>query len=315
VTPSTSGRKSAGVLAPSPDFRPEPLRVACPAKVNLHLEVLGCRSDGFHELRTLFATVGVWDELELEAAPAGILELEVIPQGLVSGGSDNLVLRAARALQASAGVTRGARMTLRKRIPVAAGLGGGSSDAAGALVALARLWGCEGDLATLLPLAASLGSDVPFFLVGGAAWGVGRGAEVYPLPDLPPYWAVLLPGETAVATREVYARVPPRGLDSWRPTEIYNWVVGGGELPLAACRNELEPVVIAGWPGVGRRLEALRDARPLLALVSGSGGAVFALFPGERTAVDVAQRLAAYHPLVAPVLARQDAQLRPQAGR
>ncbi|MFH1177458.1 MAG: 4-(cytidine 5'-diphospho)-2-C-methyl-D-erythritol kinase [Acidobacteriota bacterium] len=291
------------------------LRLFCPAKVNLHLEVLGRRSDGFHELRTLYAAVGVWDELELEAAPAGILQLEVIPQGLVSDGPDNLVLRAARALQACAGITTGARMTLRKRIPVAAGLGGGSSDAAGALVALAQLWGCDGDLATLVPLAASLGSDVPFFLVGGAAWGVGRGGEIYPLPDLEPWWVVLLPGEMPVSTKEVYARVPPRELGSWRPSAVYHWIVRGGELPLAACRNELEPVVIAGWPGVSSRLEALREARPELALVSGSGGAVFALFAGEPEALEVGRRLAAYHPLVAPVLARQDARLRPQAGR
>ena len=116
------------------------LQMRCPAKVNLHLQVLGRRSDGYHELRTIFAAVGVWDELSLEGAPAGVLELVVDPEGAVPVGDDNLVVRAARLLAGHLGVNRGARMRVRKGIPVAGGLGGGSSDAAAALVGLARLW-------------------------------------------------------------------------------------------------------------------------------------------------------------------------------
>jgi hypothetical protein len=147
------------------------ISVRCPAKVNLHLEVLGRRPDGNHELRTVFAAVGLFDELETRPAAAGVLELEVEPAGAAPMGDDNLVVRAARELAAAAGIRAGARIRLRKAIPAAAGLGGGSSDAAGALVALARLWGCAGSFGELRGIAARLGADVPFFLLGGVAWG------------------------------------------------------------------------------------------------------------------------------------------------
>ncbi len=150
--------------------------VACPAKVNLHLEVLGRRPDGYHELRTVFAAVGVWDELALEEAPAGVFELSVVPAGAAPEGPENLVVRAARALAAAAGNGRGARMTLRKAIPLGGGLGGGSADAAAALVGAARLWGADATPRDLAELAAALGADVPFFLVGGR--GVGRRARL-----------------------------------------------------------------------------------------------------------------------------------------
>lgn len=124
------------------------VRVRCPAKVNLHLQVLGRRSDDYHELRTIFAAVGAWDELFVESAPAGVLELTVEPAGVVPAGDDNLVMRAARLLAEHLGVAQGARMRLHKGIPVAGGLGGGSSDAAATLVGLACVWGSSGKLSS-----------------------------------------------------------------------------------------------------------------------------------------------------------------------
>jgi len=285
--------------------------VRCPAKVNLHLEALGRRSDGYHELRTIFAAVGAWDELSFETAPVGVLELAVEPPGAVSNGEDNLVVKAARTLAEHLGVTPSARMTLRKGIPVAGGLGGGSSDAAAALAGLARLWGAREAPDELEPLAAGLGADVPFFLMGGVAWGVGRGSEVTPLPDLPPWWLVLVPGPEAIPTAEVYRAREASVLDGDAGSEIYRWVIEGGELPVGSCRNDLQSTVVKRWPEVGRRLERVHTTRPLLAMLSGSGGTVFGLYREEARARQAAGELGAFRPAVVPLLTRQASLLRP----
>ncbi len=288
--------------------------VRCPAKVNLHLQVVGRRTDGYHEVRTLFAAVGVWDELVLDAADPGIVEAVVEPAGAVSAGDDNLAVRAVRALALAGGGRWGAHLVLRKSIPVAAGLGGGSADAAAALVGAARLWGLAADGTSLAAVGATLGADVPFFLVGGAAWGVGRGAEVTPLPDLPAWWVVLLPGPHPVSTAEVYGALDHRTLDGATDGAIYNWVMGGGELPTGHCRNDLQPAVVRRFPEVGERLERAQATRPMLALLSGSGGTVFGLYRDEAQARRAAVELATCSPLVAPVLTRAASLLRPSAG-
>lgn len=290
---------------------PGPLVVRCPAKVNLHLEVLGRRPDGYHELRTLLVAVGVWDELSLFPVADGTLRLDVEPAGAVPADADNLVLRAAAMAREAWGVAAGAHIALRKSIPVGGGMGGGSADAAAALVGLARLWESSAAAAELHALAARLGSDVPFFLVGGAAWGEGRGTDLRPLPDLPPWWLVLLPGEAPISTAQVYSALEVGTLRRSPSATVYDWITGGGELPLSACRNDLEPTVVARWPAVGRRLEAIRGTDQLLAMLSGSGGTVFAVYPDEARAHRAASRLGPYGPLVAPLLGRALSLLRP----
>jgi len=287
------------------------LTVRCPAKVNLHLQVLGRRADGYHELRTLFAAVGVWDDLRLSDAPDGTVRMTVTPGGAVGDGPDNLVVKAALALAAKAGLRRGARITLAKRIPVAGGLGGGSSDAAAALVGLSRLWDLRMSDTDMLAVAAGLGADVPFFLVGGVAWGVGRGSEVAPVRDLPPWWVVLLPGPDPIPTAEVYGALHAAALDGEADVAIYRWVEDGGELPFGLCRNDLQPTVVNRWPEVGERLRRVQVTRPLLAMLSGSGGTVFGLYRAEGEARRSAEALAPLGPLVAPVLTREAARLRP----
>ncbi|MGE5235466.1 MAG: 4-(cytidine 5'-diphospho)-2-C-methyl-D-erythritol kinase [Acidobacteriota bacterium] len=289
------------------------LQIRCPAKINLHLEVRGRRGDGYHELRTLFAAIGVWDELVLEAIADDRLELIVEPTAAVPAGEDNLVIRAARALQRGRAPGAGARIVLRKGIPVAGGLGGGSSDAAAALVGLSSLWGLPRDFADLHPLAAELGSDVPFFLLGGVAWAVGRGTEVFPLPDLPRWWVVLLPGEDAVPTARVYAALGSHGAVGDQCSAIYHWTVAGGGLPLAACRNDLEPTVLTLWPATERRLRAVRETGPLKAMVSGSGGTVFGLYRDEATACSAAAAVGGHRTFVVPVLGRAESCLSPSA--
>lgn len=275
----------------------------CPAKVNLHLEVLGRRPDGYHEVRTVLAAVGIWDEMVLERAPDGVLDLGVEPSGAAPAGDDNLVVRAARALQQAAGRWDGVAITLRKRIPVAGGMGGGSSDAAATLVGLSVLWGLDGSWAALQPLAAALGADVPFFLVGGVALGSGRGSDVEPLPDLPPLWAVVVPGRK-VSTAAVYAALDAGPVRAWGDSPIRRFQQGVGGFPFAVCRNDLEPAVVAAFPWVAERLGALRETGPLLAMVAGSGATVFALYEERQLAEDVRRRLALPGAVVAPLLPR-----------
>lgn len=293
---------------------PSRLVVRCPAKINLHLEVLGRRPDGYHELRTLFAAVGVWDTLIVEPAEREVT-LEVRPAGAAPAGEDNLVMRAARVLQRRCGleqgVRQGARLTLEKRIPVAGGMGGGSSNAAAALVGLDHLWGTGATPEELRAMAASLGADVSFFLVGGAAWGTGRGDELRPLPDLPPWWVILLPSEVPVSTSRVYALLGAPPLRGAPPSPVYDWIWQGGELPLDACRNDLEPVVLVQFPDVQERLSALAAEQPRRAMLSGSGGTVFALFDDEEGARRCAGRLAGRGAMLAPVLTREASLLYP----
>jgi 4-diphosphocytidyl-2-C-methyl-D-erythritol kinase len=260
-------------------------RVRCPAKVNLHLEVIGRRGDGFHEVATLLQSIDVFDDLEGRLDPAGELALEVRPAGAVTAGPDNLVVRAGHALRQHTGVRFGAKMLLTKRIPVGGGLGGGSADAAAALVLLDRLWGLRLDSRELGELAVGLGSDVPFFLGGGLALGTGRGDRVAPLDDLPPYGIVVVSEGGPVATSEVYDRLGPRltasGVEANVRRLAHRLRSGGG---WDGARNDLEPVVTAGWPEVAEALGTLRATGPLHAAVSGSGSAVFAVYPDVEAA-------------------------------
>jgi 4-diphosphocytidyl-2C-methyl-D-erythritol kinase len=174
------------------------------AKINLGLHVGAMRPDGFHEVRTVLQSVALCDLLEVH--PSEELSLTCSDPSLPAG-EDNLVMRAARALQRAVSCERGARITLTKRIPSQAGLGGGSSDAAAALVALARLWRIPFSCEDLVPVAAALGADVPFFLVGGTALGVSGGEEVYALPDAPALHLVLALPKGGMPTAEAYRRL------------------------------------------------------------------------------------------------------------
>lgn len=299
--------------------------VRCPAKVNLHLEVLGRRADGYHEVQTLLAAVGLWDELEVEAAPEGVLEVKV--EGGVSLPRENTVWRAAQLLSRAFPGAGGARVVLRKGIPVAAGLGGGSADGAAALVALAELWGVAVDPAQLVPLASELGSDVPFFLFGGACWATGRGELVLPLPDLPRYGVVLIPGKEPVSTPAVYRAWDameeqgfylcshhPRNRWAFCDPFLYDWlVVRQGELPFARLRNDLQGPAVSLFPWIGEHLALMARFAPLVAMVSGSGGTVFGVFRDEGEAMRVAAELAAVRAVAVPLLPRGESQLLPMS--
>lgn len=261
------------------------LLVRAYAKVNLDLRVLGTRTDGYHELRTVFQSVALYDTLLCVSRP-GPLVLKCRTLGIPLDRT-NLVWKAAAALWTAMGregEPQGATITLRKQIPLQAGLGGGSADAAAALPALARIWG-GAPLAMLRDVAAGIGADVPFFLSGGTALGLGRGEEIYPLVDLPTHWVVIVRPPFGVSTAEAYSwydedraagvREPPR-----EPQTLpVPWPTRAAQMV-----NDLEPPVVRRHPEIAVLKTQLREAGAVATAMSGSGSAVFALFRTERAA-------------------------------
>jgi len=166
-----------------------PFRAHSCAKINLALSVLGRRTDGYHDIQTIFQTIDLWDEIEFRPSPRLELHCESLP-GVRA--EDNLVWKAASLMASTLPGKHGASITLRKRIPAGAGLGGGSGNAAVTLLALRHFWNVEISDSDLVRLAARLGSDVPFFLNGGTALGIGRGEDIQPLPDIHPEHLVVV---------------------------------------------------------------------------------------------------------------------------
>jgi 4-diphosphocytidyl-2-C-methyl-D-erythritol kinase len=246
------------------------------AKVNLALEVLGKRADGYHEIATVLQAVDLFDRIAVETADS--LSLHTDDPDLPTD-EGNLVMRAARLLQKAAGIETGARIRLQKRIPVAAGLGGGSSDAAATLWGLSRLWKLRWPTARLQELAVELGMDVPFFLGAGRAVARGRGEQLAPLPGGGGYALVLVNPRVPLSTREVYGRVPtgwraePVGTD--RVVEALR--TRNVNRVAAALTNNLEGLVEPVLPVIGRMKAALLAAGALGAIMSGSGPTVFGM--------------------------------------
>ena len=268
----------------------------CPAKVNLVLRVLGRRSDGYHELDTVFQAVDLWDTLEIR--PADSLRLTCDDPGLAVDES-NLVLQAARMLaeRHADGLCHGA-LTLRKRIPAQAGLGGGSSDAAGALMLCDQFWSLGVGQEGLLKLAAELGSDVAFFLTGGTARGRGRGERIEALPFVGEVPVILGCPPFGISTKEVFGRLrgrltlPANGV-SVSLALAHKWPKDND---FGFPTNDLETVVFEGWPELKRFRDALVETGAAAALLSGSGSAVVGVFPGRGRPTAEAERLGARFP-------------------
>lgn len=262
------------------------------AKLNLGLSAVGRRHDGFHDIETLFVRLELHDELVVE--PATELKGEVAAEtgiqleGLALDG-DNLVVRAVEAYREAASEERGVRLRLLKRIPLSAGLGGGSSDAAQALLAMERLYPAAVDLQAL---ALDLGSDVPFFLSGlRAAWGRGRG-EVLEAADLPSLEVVLANPGVGVSAADAYGLLD--GLDEPIEREALLASLGSGNEP--GYRNSLQAGVVEEYPVIDEVLEALRDSGLRGVLMSGSGATCFGLAHSSEEARRIAQRLQEQHP-------------------
>lgn len=253
-----------------------PLFVAAPAKLNLTLDVLGRRPDGYHELASVMQTIALADTLALWPAPDDTLTLVCDAPDL--DGEDNLALRAARLIRDATGCRRGVRLALQKRIPAQGGLGGGSSDGATVLVALNRWWGLGLRQADLIDLAARLGSDVPFFVVGGTALVEGRGEIVTPLPDAPPLWLVVVKPAVAVPTPAVFRALDPADWSDGAATRDLVAAIRAGRWPDltdAALRNALEPGVLRSYPAVAAARAALLAAGAPVVRMSGSGPTLY----------------------------------------
>jgi len=254
------------------------------AKINLTLRIHGRRTDGYHEIETIFQTVSLHDRLTFEARDDARLELLCDAPGIPCDES-NLVHRAAVALRERYGVRRGARISLEKRIPAGGGLGGGSSNAAVALVGLARLWKIEADRDALAVIGASLGADVPFFLTGGTSLGTGRGTDIYPLADVPPKQLLLVTPPVEVSTAAAYKSLNAHALT--KAVSPVNLTVSRTQAEIsgslhAVLWNDFEPVVYRLYPEIERARDALVAAGASGALLSGSGASVFGLFENVR---------------------------------
>jgi 4-diphosphocytidyl-2-C-methyl-D-erythritol kinase len=281
------------------------IRRRAAAKVNLGLEVVGKRADGYHALVTIFQAVGLFDEVSVTAAPPGHLALAADP---ALGGERNLVLRAARALATRAGVTAGATLGLVKGIPVG-GLGGGSSDAAATLLALREFWALDIADQALAELATGLGADVPFFLRGGTALATGIGEMLTPLPPLAPTWFVLLTPELplpADKTRQLYGALTPNDFGDGARTRAQAERLRRGEpLDPALLVNSFAGPLYRLFPALAHWRDRLLAAGAARVLPSGSGPTLYTIAPSAEAGQAIAARVAGSGARVAVVEAAE----------
>ncbi len=280
-----------------------PVRVRVPAKINLHLGVGPLRADGFHDIATIYHAIALFDEVSARAADTLALTMDGEGAGALALDDSNLVIRAVHALAAATRREPQARLHLRKQIPLASGLAGGSADAAATLVACDALWGTGMSREELAHLGASLGSDVPFLVLGGTALGTGRGEAISPVlaPGNAWHWVVAI-AEFGLYTPVVYAE-----LDRLREIRAAPPSVGSPEEILSALRqrdpnvlakalcNDLEAATLSLRPELRETLDAGIEAGALAGLVSGSGPTCVFLARDAAHATSVASGLAARH--------------------
>jgi 4-diphosphocytidyl-2-C-methyl-D-erythritol kinase len=267
------------------------VRIPAYAKVNLRLEVLGKRADGYHELRTIFQTISLHDTLTLRISRQSGISLRVLGNEALSGeaAERNLVYRAVDALRRELRIRSGVEIELQKRIPAGRGLGGGSADAAAALVGYLRLARKKIPVVDLMPIAAELGADVPFFLFGGRALGIGKGDELYPLPDLPQATLLVVsPAEIHVPTPDAYRWLHAPRLASLTKLasahKLYGFCALCWSTQEESLLNDFEAAVFRRHPRLGRIKRALLQVGASEALLAGSGSAVFGVFPSPAKA-------------------------------
>jgi 4-diphosphocytidyl-2-C-methyl-D-erythritol kinase len=262
------------------------------AKINLSLEILGRRHDGYHDVLTILQTVDLHDTLTVEPAEEVVLTCD--QPTLIN--DDNLVLRAARLLQRTTGRTEGAAIHLEKGIPLAAGLGGGSSDAATTLVALSELWGLRMSEANLQNLAAVLGSDVPFFLVGGTVLASERGQTLQPLPDLPEHWVVLVRPALDIPdkTRLMYSNITPREYSTGTVTRhMARMLQDSRRLEPGLIFNAFEWIAYQRFERIDEVRQHFVDAGADRVRLCGAGPSLYAIYPEEAPARGVYEQLRA----------------------
>jgi len=265
-------------------FKRLQVRARAHAKVNLDLRVLGTRPDGYHELRTVFQSIDLHDTLLCATRP-GPFALKCRTSGVPLDES-NLVWKAASALWTAIGrpgTLSDIVISIRKEIPMQAGLGGGSADAAATLLALARLWGGV-PLPLIRDVAGGIGADVAYFLSGGTALGLGRGEEIYPLVDLPTHWVVVVQPPYGISTAEAYSWYDDDRAAGVREHREPQMLPVPWPTRAAQMINDLEPPVVRRHPEIGAFKTVLREAGAVASAMSGSGFAVFGLFCTQAAA-------------------------------
>ena len=257
------------------------------AKINLGLHIVGKRPDGFHDIETIFHRIDLFDVINIEKS-ADISISCTDPS--IPAGPENLCWKAAEILRKESGTALGARITIEKKIPVGAGLGGGSSDAASVLTALNEMWGLFLRKDELQRLALNLGSDVPYFLEKSTAYGEGRGERLTPLELNLPYWIVLINPNIHISTPWAYSRLAEErnGVFPRRPNlleGIGDDLVNG----ILRAENDFEGIVFREHPKIGKIKQQLKEFGALLSLMSGSGSTMFGLFNDKDHAVNALQ--------------------------
>lgn len=278
----------------------ESVRVRVPAKLNVALHVGPVADDGYHPLNTVFQAVSLYDEVVATATKSADITIET-PAAPDLDGPSNLAVRAAQLLQERYDVDGGCALQVRKNIPIAGGMAGGSADAAGALLACATLWELDLDHHELSGLAAELGSDVPFSVLGGTALGTGRGTELMPLLVRGTVWWVLAFDDQGLSTPAVFGKYDellaqghtPQQLTEVNP-DLLRALRTADALALAPLlANDLSVAAVALRPSLADTLEAGRTAGALAGLISGSGPTCAFLARDESHAIDVSNRLSA----------------------
>ena len=272
------------------------IREFAPAKINLFLHVGGRRDDGYHDLESLVVFASVGDELTLEGADALSLDVTGPFAGALKNESDNLVLRAARAFGKVADVEPRARITLTKNLPVASGMGGGSSDAAATFRALSHLYPGRVNLPQLWNMGGELGSDVPVCVLPGCWWMTGRGERFNSASEVGTFDAVLVNAGASISTAEVYGALRGRTGEGRMPKPQRFGTVAQLADYLAAGGNDLEVAAREICRVIGETLQALVGANALLARMSGSGGTCFGLYPNAIAAQAATESLLREHP-------------------
>ncbi|HXO05363.1 MAG TPA: 4-(cytidine 5'-diphospho)-2-C-methyl-D-erythritol kinase [Candidatus Sulfotelmatobacter sp.] len=283
------------------------VRIRAFAKINLCLHVMGKRPDGYHELRTIFQAISLHDTLEISIEPGPGTHFFLTSNDQTLLGSDNLVWRAIDAVSREIGFQGTVSVHLEKKIPVARGLGGGSSDAAAALIGMLRLTREKIPLERLMEIAASLGADVPFFLFGGRALAVNRGDEIYPLPNGPKQTILVVsPRDIGVSTKDAYEWLSPELTRLSKPNRIWGFCALCWSRQGAGISNDFEGPVFSRHPRLREIRDALLKRGAADAALAGSGSAVFGIFRNPAQARRAARAFPEDSVFVVETLSREN---------
>ncbi|HOE13539.1 MAG TPA: 4-(cytidine 5'-diphospho)-2-C-methyl-D-erythritol kinase [Candidatus Saccharicenans sp.] len=288
----------------------EKIEVASLAKINFGLEVKGPRSDGYHELTTLFQTISLGDRLVFRADREGKVSLFGDMEE-IAWDESNLIYQAALALKKTAGVKQGVAIEVKKIIPPGRGLGGGSSNAAVTLMALNRLWGLNLPTRQLIHLGAFLGADVAFFFYGGLCSGVGRGEKLEPLPDLLSGWLVIVIPDFPLSTREVFQQfdaLPPSLTSGDKESKIIQFLKREDRSLLRQFKNDLELAAFKIYPRLAEIKQEMARSGAVLSMMTGSGSAIYGFFDDQPQAEKAAERMKAryrYKVILAETVGRE----------